>query len=536
VDVKWGIYTLEQELGRGGMAVVYCASKVRDGDFKRIVCLKRILPELSNNPEFVKMFRQEARIAASLNHPNIVAVNDFNRIEGQLFLEMELIDGIDLGRLLWIAVELGMTVPLGFARYVTACLLAALAHAHGQVVGGVPAPVIHRDVSPSNILLSTEGEVKLTDYGIAKVRGSAVVTEVGDVKGKFSYLSPEQARGHAIDTRSDLYGAGLVLYELLTGERFNRGEDRGGEMGQAKDPGNPALPWLSAEWNSLLAGLLARSPDDRFSSAEEALAELGRIKGLAPYGHSDVGHLVRRVRELLVAFASGEPTEAGGPAEQRSADDLDALAEEVTTSSSQDVPRPDVVSAAEMRPGSAGPVAQPRRQGRRNWIKAALLFAAALGLSLLAIELIRGAAGGAGVEGSPPRELVEADRGALAMSRPPDQAVQPDAEVAPVPEFTEGEVASEAAREAAPARGPGFGHLEVNCRPWARVVIDGRDVGTTPIKDLKVRAGQRHVTLVNEELGFRRSFPVDVPRGGAASLSRDITAGARPVEDEHAGN
>ena len=124
MNVEWGIYTLEEKLGQGGMAVVYKASKVRD-DFKREVCLKQILPGLSDDPQFVEMFRKEAAVAASLRHPNIVAVTDVNRFEGQLFLEMELVDGIDLRRLLREVRELGLDLPLGFVHHVADGLLAA---------------------------------------------------------------------------------------------------------------------------------------------------------------------------------------------------------------------------------------------------------------------------------------------------------------------------------------------------------------------------------------------------------------------------
>jgi serine/threonine-protein kinase len=489
LPVKWGIYTLDKELGRGGMAVVYAASKERPG-FERSVCIKQILPSLSDDPEFVKMFEQEAGIASSLSHPNIVAVTDFDRVEGQLFLEMELVEGLDLQRLLGQVRAEGTSLPLGFARFVAECLLAALAHAHGKTVGGEPAPVIHRDVSPANVLLSKEGEVKLADFGIAKVRGSAVTTEVGDVKGKLAYLSPEQARGEGVDPRTDLYSAGLVLHELLTGRRFNRGEDHKGQIGQAMSPDDPELPWLSADWNDLLGRLLAKDKDDRFDSADEALAALERIPLAEPYGRGEARGLVQRLfGKPATPSSEHQPTELGTPVD---------FAEVAT----------------DARPGDGR-----ARPGRLRWALVALAIAVALGLGLLAGTVI--------------------DR--LTATEPP-ASPEPSAVAAPhdslVASADAGPAQSGAAADAEPgdrpplseAKGPGFGRLQVNCRPWARVLVDGRDVGTTPIKSIKVRAGKRRVTLLNDERGYERTFTVHVPRGGTGSLSKEIPAGEAVAE------
>jgi len=496
---KWGIYTLEAEIGRGGMAVVYRASKVRSGDFKRALCIKQILPSLSRNREFVSMFEQEARIAASLRHPNIVAVTDFNQVDGQLFLEMELIEGIDLEELLFAVRERGLAVTLGFARYVADGLLNALGHAHGRKVDGKPAPVIHRDVSPNNILISTNGEVKLTDFGIAKVRGASVVTETLHVKGKFSYLSPEQARGEKVDHRSDLFGAGLVLHELLTGERFNRGEDRGGEMARAQEPGDPGLPWLSTEWNDLLARLLARKPEDRYSSAEEALAALQRVPLPQPCDRDEAGRLVRGMRELIVDPGESQPTRVGVPVGSLEAEGSDRLA-----------------------------IGPPNKRSH-TWAWVALAAVMAAGLTLSVNKLLDRSSTDSAAE-----ELVSSavDAQDAAVSTVAIGTIVPDRADAGVSIAKKPQARADAGNkyDARPARaaapGPKSGRLEVNCRPWAHVFVDGRKVGTTPIKDLSVRSGKRRVTLRNDELGYERAFTVNVPRDGVGSLSKDIT----PVE------
>jgi serine/threonine protein kinase len=523
---KLGKYRLEAELGRGGMAVVYEATKTGASGFLKRVCVKQIREELGDDAQFVEMFEQEARVAATLMHANIVEIFDFDLHEGRLLLEMELVDGIDLRRLLRWARGQGVAVPLGFARHVTAGLLAGLCHAHERTVDGELEPVIHRDVSPANILISTKGEVKLTDFGIAKARGGSVATEVGTIKGKYAYLSPEQARGERVGTGSDLYSAGLVLYELLSGRRFNRGEDQGQELGRAANPRDPRLSWLSDDWNELLSRLLAADPADRFASARDAAAALDQISLDASYTTADAGHLVQSVRELLTAASSHEPTELRTPAGEPVADEIDALESEPTTSSSSEVPRPAAVA-----PGGARSVEGEPRKERYAWVKAALAFAAALGLFVLASHLMREAEDG-GEPGAPSVAAADPDDGGV-ESAPIAESADDRVDARAGEAAGDGGIDADERADAATARAPitAFGRLDVNCRPWAQVLVDGRAVGTTPIKGLRTRAGKRRVTLVNEELGYRRTFTVEVPRGGAGSLSREIAA-PMPGESE----
>jgi serine/threonine protein kinase len=217
---QWGKYRVKRLIATGGMAEVFEAEMTGPGGFAKQVCLKRIRPEFMSDAHFIKMFQAEARIAAMLHHSNIVSVFDFDMHDGRMFLTMEYVEGCDLKKLLADFNRRRFRPPLGFSVYIMAGLLAALDHAHTRRSSdGGPQPVIHRDVSPHNVLISTEGVVKLADFGIAKSKGLSSPTTIGMVKGKLAYLAPEQMVGESASVSSDLYSAGLVMLEILKGAR-----------------------------------------------------------------------------------------------------------------------------------------------------------------------------------------------------------------------------------------------------------------------------------------------------------------------------
>jgi eukaryotic-like serine/threonine-protein kinase len=220
----YGKYRLLKRLAMGGMAQIYLARE--EGDPKLLV-IKRILPHLAENEEFVQMFLDEARIAARLDHPNIVQIFDLGSQDDSFFIAMEYIHGEDLRRV-WKAAERGgQLVPVPLVCRVLSEACAGLDHAHKQLdAQGKPLNIVHRDISPQNILLTFEGRAKVVDFGIAKAADQATETRSGVLKGKYSYMSPEQAAGQRVDRRSDIFALGVVLYELLTGVRlFKRAND-----------------------------------------------------------------------------------------------------------------------------------------------------------------------------------------------------------------------------------------------------------------------------------------------------------------------
>jgi len=218
----FGKYQILERIATGGMAEIYKARLEGIGGFQRTFAIKRILPHLSQNAEYVAMLVDEAKVAGLLSHANIVQILDLGQIDGVWYIAMEYVQGPDLGAVLRRCRDKGIQLPVPHTVFIAIELLKGLEYAHNRQVmrGGrtVPLNIIHRDVSPPNVLLSMQGEVKLTDFGIARASHKALETATGVVKGRFDYMSPEQAAGSKdLDQRSDLFSVGVVLYEMLTG-------------------------------------------------------------------------------------------------------------------------------------------------------------------------------------------------------------------------------------------------------------------------------------------------------------------------------
>ena len=266
-------YELLEKAGMGGMAVVWRARTVGAAGFSRPVAIKRIIPHLSRDPDFLAMFVEEARVVSELQHPLITQIHDFGvDHEGMYFLVMEWVEGVDLGMLTQSFLADGGQVPWPLAAALGADILGALGAAHERKgPGGEPAPVFHRDVTPQNILLSTDGFVKLTDFGIARAMDRATMTQPNALKGKISYLSPERLRNKPASVQSDIFGVGVCLWETLAGERlFDAPSDMEVmfKVNEAIVPDlrerRPDVPELLSE---ALKMALARDPMDRFGTA-----------------------------------------------------------------------------------------------------------------------------------------------------------------------------------------------------------------------------------------------------------------------------
>jgi len=276
-------YQLAERLGAGGMAEVFRAKALGAEGFERTVAIKRVLPELAQEATFVEMFVAEARTVARMSHPNIVSVLDFERApDGQLWLVLELIDGTDLNHLL----KSG-PLPHAVAIFVLAEILNGLGYAHGPAVG-----IVHRDLSPHNILLSWDGAVKVADFGLAKPRDARQAPQ-----GKYAFMSPEQLMGQALDGRSDLFSVGVMLWEMLTGQRlFGHGqEDERATAWRVRNQPialpstvRPVAPCLE----SVAMGLLERDVAKRYPTAEAALAALTRCEGASIQGRADLVRLL----------------------------------------------------------------------------------------------------------------------------------------------------------------------------------------------------------------------------------------------------
>src|SRR5215831_100078 len=217
----FGRYTLLERLGVGGMAEVFRSKIVLSHGFEKMLVIKRILPHLAADKNFVSMFIDEAKLTAQLTHPKIVQILDFGDVTGQYFITLELVDGLDaLGLLRTVAQRRG-NIPIHIAVFIIMEVLEALDYAHNaRDMEGRAMQIVHRDISPSNIFLSKRGDVKLGDFGIAHAQERESKTQAGTLKGKYGYMSPEQVTGGVLDGRSDLFAVGIVLAEMLMGKRL----------------------------------------------------------------------------------------------------------------------------------------------------------------------------------------------------------------------------------------------------------------------------------------------------------------------------
>ncbi len=302
-------YVLTERLAEGGMADIFRARRVGSLDISREVCIKCIRPALSADAEFVRMFIDEARIASTLRHSNIVAVDDFGNHDGSLFMCSEWVHGVDASRLLARLSERGREMPFDAAMFIVAEVLRALEYAHGKIENGAWLQIVHRDVSPHNVMVSYSGDVKLTDFGIARASSRLHQTRGAMIKGKLAYMAPEQAAGDALDHRADLFAVGVVAYELLTGKRPFKGEsDIDGVQRMLRGERLPIASHradVPPAVEDFIDALLAAAPEERFIDSGVALDERGRTGALSSGARS----LQRLIRELYaeVAFSTLPP-------------------------------------------------------------------------------------------------------------------------------------------------------------------------------------------------------------------------------------
>jgi serine/threonine-protein kinase len=278
---RLGRYELVRKIATGGMAELFLARSSGPGGFEKRCAVKRILPQHAGDAEFLRMFLNEARVAAMFDHPNIVQIFDHGTDEntGQHFIAMELVNGLDLRQLLRLAREQGLDVPPELAAYMMAQALDGLAYAHEfRDPAGVPLNVVHRDVSPQNILVSYDGSLKLVDFGIVKVNAQEGHTQTGLLKGKVAYMSPEQAAGEPIDGRADVFAIGVCLYELITGVKPFRGTTEimtlKAILDQEPQPLTHFVPECPVGIEAAIDRALRKAPSQRFASARDFQIEL----------------------------------------------------------------------------------------------------------------------------------------------------------------------------------------------------------------------------------------------------------------------
>ncbi|WP_437825408.1 serine/threonine protein kinase [Sorangium sp. So ce1153] len=267
-------YRVVERLASGGMAEVFLAESAGIEGFKKQVAIKRVLPHLSEKKRFIAMFLDEARLSAHLSHSNVAQVFDIGVGDNAYFIVMEYVDGADLKAVLESMRKAGRTLPVESAVFITAKLCEGLTYAHElKAADGHPLKIVHRDMSPPNVLITKYGEVKIVDFGLAKATSQLEKSEAGIIKGKFSYLSPEAAQGLEVDHRTDIFAVGAILWEMLAGKRLFLGDTDYQTVKLVQQAQIPPLSEIHKgvppELDRLIARSLAREPGDRYSSARE---------------------------------------------------------------------------------------------------------------------------------------------------------------------------------------------------------------------------------------------------------------------------
>ena len=358
-----GRYVLKYPIGRGGMAEVWRASLKGVRDFNRAVVLKRLLPEVAADPEIVAMFTTEALLSARLSHHNIVQVIEFGEADGEPFIAMEYVEGLNLGLVLKQLRPLG-EIPIGLAVYVAREVCSALAYAHAlKDEEGHPLRLVHRDISPSNIMVTVDGSVKILDFGIAKALNAATEeTRSGVLKGKLGYLPPEVLEGSVADATADLFATGVVLHEMLAGRRLWKGRDDLHTMSLVRQGAVPVPSTVRAGVPPALDEICRRAlaaPRERYASADDMASDL-----------SSLLHALDWDNRVLAAYLR----------EHEIAVTPEALSPHIITGEQNTEPQP----------RSAGETDDAPRASARTWQLATLVLGAALTVGLIiAVPILR---------------------------------------------------------------------------------------------------------------------------------------------------
>ncbi|MFN2546856.1 MAG: protein kinase [Myxococcales bacterium] len=522
-----GKYKLVKLIASGGMAEVYLARQAGAAGFEKLVCLKRILPHLARDKQFVEMFLNEARLAARLDHPNIVSIFDLGEANGNYFIAMEFIDGPSLRAIHKLAAERGEHLPIPEICKIVSMAAGGLQYAHDLTdTNGKPLGLVHRDISPDNVLVHRNGSAKVVDYGIAKAANSSSQTRTGTLKGKVAYMPPEQLRGEGLDRRTDVFALGVVLYELLAGKRPWEGTSEvaliGKIMTEDPQPLGELRPDAPRELIDIVDKALAKDRAQRYQSCHELQADLESL--VVGMGQTITPS---RVSDFVKAY-SAPPQSAASLAEQSSAE-IQQIENEMNGTGAAPAlvkGRGQGVAGRDSRTTVMPPPAAPSAG-----------CGALYGVLAFLVIAVGGGAGGYWFffhQDEPSQAPVQVERAAVvdppapkpaepapkpaetpapvappekpAEAKPPEpkprprrvaQVEPPPAPVVIVKEPPKPVVVPEQPKQTVIAKG----ELVLLVRPWAKVEVDGREVGVTPLNEpLMLAAGDHKVRLINPDL------------------------------------
>ncbi len=508
---SFGRYSIIRKLARGGMADVFLARAAGPMGFEKMLVLKRMLPELARDETFVQMFLSEAKVAAALQHPNVAQIFDFGEVNGQFFIAMEFVDGPNLRSVIRRCSEIGVELPPELCAKAISVACEGLHYVHEQCdsVSGRPLELVHRDVSPDNIMLARNGTLKVLDFGIMRSSNGASHTRSGAVRGKLAYMAPEQVSGEVLDRRTDVWALGMVLYELLTTGRrpFEATQDAAVMKAILFEPFKPVREWRPAVPEALqviVERCFQKRRQERCSSARELQVELEQHLRA---GQHEVGSY--ELAAMILALDQGRPPTVGPstipmPAKQLQAE-LNARAETVrartpTRKEPETIVAPPPVAHAP--PPPAAPAASqvttvPGPLKPRSRVLPALLGGA------LVIGLGAGAVVLAWPRAAPARQPV-----VVALPAPePEPTAAPVVDAPPPPAPLAEETAPAPAPEprplkrtkATPRVEAKAWPVELRALPDAEVTVDG---APTPLrKQVQLAAGAHRARFTNAELG-----------------------------------
>ncbi len=470
-DLIFDKYEPVRRLAVGGMGEIFLANQVGVPGFERLVVLKNLLPHLASNPAFVEQFLDEARVAALLNHPNVISIYDVGAWRGTYYIAMEYVPGVDIATLLTHCHNTSEHLSFTVVARIGLAVAAGLDYAHhARSSNGAPLHVVHRDISPQNIMVRHDGVTKIVDFGIARAANRFTKTETGEIKGKIAYLAPEQLAGDDVDARADQYSLGVVLWEMLARRRMFAGRNEQQALKLIIDRVYPPLQDVRADVPERLREAVERmlepDPARRYERCGQAAEALGDY--LASVNHRSESELADLAAH--VAHATGKVKNLGTGTEQ--------LQGSAPLSPAQ-------------RPDSPGHVRASNRRSRPRFALAGLAIMVALVTTLATAVVLRERASQVV---SPP------------STAPPIVSVPPTAPAPAIEAPTSQERPPEHTRRKVRAPEVGTGFLTVRTVPATQVLIDDVARGVTPLYKLELHAGTHRLSFVN------RAAAIDVKR------------------------
>jgi serine/threonine protein kinase len=530
-----GRYQILKRLSVGGMAEIFLARSMGPPGFQKVVVLKRILPQLANRAQIVEMFLDEARIAATLQHQNIVQTYAIDTADGGYFLAMEYLHGEDLRSILVQALKQGRRIPFHQVIHILISLTDGLDYAHRKLdFDGAPLQIVHRDVTPSNVIVTYDGNVKLLDFGIARAANRSNSTQSGTLKGKIAYMSPEQCRGLPLDRRSDIYSVGVLLWELSLGRRLYRGLSEFDTMKAIVDQKVIAPREYDPNYNEKLQRIVLKAvekdPERRYQWAKEMqqdLEALARERGLYLSSSTLKSYMEELFGEKIEAWREAQ---AQGKTLDQHLEMVIGYEGELEEGLGEERGSPSLVPTRHLTPLK-----------KRKFLLPSL-GAAACALFLGVGFLRRPAPPVIEARATPAPALVPSSNPTISMSALPhkevatvesagvqDQLTKPERDPKPVKQERSDsrhqhhphhhhESASPRVVAKPPGRTEviqdsiaqgvvGKGKLVIASSPWCNVTVDGVDSGQTPIS-LTLKAGPHKVLLTNPEFKIRREATI----------------------------